>query len=172
MLTIIIEILSKYWKYILAGALMGGLFLYGDYHGHEVVQKQFDSFKQELVDKQVALENAQKLVVSNQFSQYQAKVKVVHDVAKTIYVKVPVYVTSKDDSACTINNGFVSVWNASNQGVQLPNDPSGVNESSSGVKLSDVARQHSNESEYTHGLEQQVISLQNILKGLEKANAN
>lgn len=165
-----LSLFLKYWPIPVGLLVIVATFLYGDYHGHTVVQKEFDSFKQELVVKQAKLETQQAAVVANEFAQYQAKVKVVHDVAKTIYVKVPVYVTAKDDHACTINNGFVSVWNASNQGMQLPNDPSGTYEASSGVILSDVARQHSIESEYTKALEQQVISLQNIMKGLKEAN--
>ena len=51
---------------------------------------------------------------------YVPKLKVIHEVGKTIYKEVPVYVTPANDRQCTINNGFVRLWNYANQSVPLP----------------------------------------------------
>lgn len=73
--------------------------------------------------------------------------------------QVTVYVPIQADSQCVITNGFVSLWNATNNGKSLPDTPSGTDGEASGVKLSDVAAQHVTESTYTKQLETQLNSL-------------
>lgn len=56
----------------------------------------------------------------------------------TIIQKVPVYVTQKADSQCTVTNGAVSVLNAAAANVLLPGNPGTVQDGPSGVALSTV----------------------------------
>ena len=79
---------------------------------------------------------------------------------------VPVYVTKEDDARCSINNGFVSVWNAANAGVPLSRAAGVTDGEASGVALSDVATQHTVESQYTLELEERLIALQDWASGV------
>ena len=77
--------------------------------------------------------------------EYVPVIKTVQLAGKIIIKKVPIYVTKNDDNASWVNNGFVSLWNATNQ-MQLPNSSSAANERRSAVVLSDIAAQHSREA--------------------------
>lgn len=60
---------------------------------------------------------------------------------QTLIQKVPYYVTRKADAACTINRGFVQLWNGGAGGPgATAQAPGGPVEAPSGVALSDVAR--------------------------------
>ena len=60
---------------------------------------------------------------------------------QTLIQKVPYYVTRNADRACTINRGFVQLWNHGAGGPGAAADaPGGPVEAPSGVALSDVAR--------------------------------
>ena len=67
----------------------------------------------------------------------------------TIIQKVPTYVTRYDNVRCTINVGFVRLWNDANR-MSVPTPASSVNEAPSSVKLSDVEAQHSREATICH----------------------
>lgn len=65
----------------------------------------------------------------------EAKIKTV---TQTVVKEVPIYVTKRDDAACTLNNGFVRVHDAAAKG-ELPAGPTGTDGDASGVELSTVA---------------------------------
>lgn len=98
----------------------------------------------------MAAQETKVLKLSNQvtekvITQYVPQVQYIQGKTQTIIKKVPVYVTQKDDSACTIPNSFVWLWNNSNQ-VQLPGDTASVPGGTSDVVLSDIATQHATEA--------------------------
>ena len=98
---------------------------------------------------------------------YKDRVEKVKGDTVTILKKVPVYVTKIDDSKCTVGSGFVSLWNSANE-MQLPNSSSPANESSSSLVLSDIAKQHVREAEHAQELYEQVVGLQNWIKGQQQ----
>jgi hypothetical protein len=98
---------------------------------------------------------------------YKNRVEQVKGVTITLIKKVPVYVTKIDDSKCTVGNGFVSLWNSSNE-MLLPSPPSISNESPSSIVLSDIAKQHVREAEHDQELYEQVVGLQNWIKGQQQ----
>ncbi len=77
----------------------------------------------------------------------------------TIIQKVPTYVTRYDNSRCTINVGFVRLWNDANR-MSVPTPVSSVDEAPSSVKLSDVEAQHSREATICHANDAQLRQLQ------------
>ena len=98
---------------------------------------------------------------------YVPKLKVIHEVGKTIYKEVPVYVTPANDRQCTINNGFVRLWNYANQSV--PPTVSSTDEDASKVKLSEVAAEHAREAELCNANTEQLIGLIKQVKALHAA---
>lgn len=161
----ILAMVLKYWKYALAGALIVTAGAYGDLHGHQVVQAKWDVEKAAIASANTTRSIKDANVADQVDRQYVNNVHTIHDQAKQIIVKVPVYVTEKDDAACTVNNGFVSLWNDANS-MQPPGTPSVDNDSPSGIKLSDVEAQHSIESEYTHTIEEQLKATQAYITGI------
>lgn len=72
-------------------------------------------------------------------TQYVDRVHTVEVRGRDIIQKVPVYVPQTVDAGCTVNRGFVRVYNAAAQGVDLPGAPGPADATSSGVALSLVA---------------------------------
>lgn len=92
-------------------------------------------------------------------TQFVDRVKIVKEKGETITKEVPYVVTKEVDSACTINNGFVRLWNDSNKG-ELSQAARDIDAATSLVVLSDVAAQHSREAEICRATEEQLMSLQ------------
>ena len=105
------------------------------------------------------IEDAQEDVTEKVVVEYRDRVQVIREKGDTIIREVPVYVTVKDDAACTINNGFVRLWNDANKG-EVSESPAGTDGAPSGVVLSDVAAQKALEAKLCRETEQRLISLQ------------
>ena len=99
--------------------------------------------------------------------QYVDRIKTVQIAGATIIKKVPIYVTRKDDSMCTINTGFVRLWNSANE-MSVPYATSPVNETSSTFVLSEVATEHAREATAYQRLYEQVIELQSWIHNQEE----
>ncbi|QBC44477.1 hypothetical protein [Iodobacter fluviatilis] len=153
-------------KSLLGLALLFGFFALGMatgwHYGAGRVQSQWD----------LAIADAEKTVNKAQLNnavatvqvvtKYVDKVRIVREQGQTIIKEVPIYVTQENDAAAVINNGFVSVWNAANSG-NPPDAPRAADAQTSGVKLSEVAEQHSIEAGYCREVEQQLTALQGWL---------
>lgn len=100
-------------------------------------------------------------------TQYVDRIKVVRIKGDTIIQKVTEYVTPENDAACTINNGFVILWNAANQNT-VPEAATGADGAPSEVKLSDVAAQHATESKVCTETETKLESLQDWVDAQSK----
>lgn len=145
--------LLKRWKWFVAATCAAGAFVGGGYLGASHVSAQWAAEKAKSAAAAAKVEAKQVDVSANvEASTIKAKAAVAQKAA-VIIKKVPVYVTAKNDAACSINGGFVRVWNAANSGLSLPDAPGVSDGQASGVVLSDVANEHARESEYTRQLE-------------------
>ncbi len=97
---------------------------------------------------------------------YVPQLKIIHEVGKTTTKEVPIYVTAKDNKRCTINNGFVRLWNSANRSV--PITESSTDETPSAVVLSDVASEHSREAELCNAT---TLQLNALITEIEKEHA-
>lgn len=146
-------------KLILGAALLLGIGIAIRWYGHTKFQDGVDSVATK-INKQTEKkkEKANKVSVDLNL-KYVVQLNVIHGQTQTLLQKVPIYVTQKDNARCTINVGFVSLWNSSNKGL-LPSSARTANEAASPVVLSDVAAQHTRESGLGRSQQQQLIDLQ------------
>lgn len=169
-MTIITAFLARLPAWIYAGLAalvllgLGGWWTYSA--GQASTQAKWDAEKLRISQHKTEVVQQQVKVETKVVTEYVDRVKVVYKQAAAIIKEVPVYVTKIDDSRCTINGGFVSVWNAANAGVPLSGTPSSADAAPSGIVLSDVAAQHVDESTYTRGLEAQLTALQDWATGV------
>jgi hypothetical protein len=98
-------------------------------------------------------------VTLKEVTKYVDRMRTVYKSGDTIIKEIPVYVTKQNDARCTVNDGFVSVWNLSNQG-ELPGPPGPADAAPSAVVLSDIATQHTRESTQCRAVEAQLIALE------------
>ncbi|MCT7317554.1 hypothetical protein N5I87_16220 [Ralstonia sp. CHL-2022] len=73
--------------------------------------------------------------------------------------EVPHEIVVHDDAACRIPGRFVGMWNSANR-AELPTAAGLLDETASGVVLSDVEAQHEREAEAFHSNAQQLKDLQ------------
>lgn len=155
MLTLLSSIPSSVWAGFAILLVLVGVFFLGEHR----IQAEWDADKIAKAKLVTEVKTAQSSVSAQVGTQY---VNIIHQVmvkGDTIEKKIPVYVPIQADSKCPIPNGFVSVWNAANSGSILPDVPDSTMSATSGVKLSDVATEHSVEATYTLKLETQVNNL-------------
>lgn len=97
-----------------------GLWGWGDYHGHKVVQAKWDAEK---VASATVVEKAQVKaadVSQKVVTQYVDRVQTVVQKGETITKQVPVYIHDKDDAACVIPDGVRSLFDSAASGSPLP----------------------------------------------------
>ncbi len=161
---------SSEFKYVAIAAIVINALVFAWVKGDEHGTAKLTAFKTQAAQVLAADEQKEAEVTANVVTRYVSEQVIIHDKAQTITKEVPVYVTSKDDSACTINNGFVSLWNDANTGT-VPGAPGPTDETPSAVKLSDVATEHSKESEAYNSLANQLTELQAWITAQQKVNA-
>jgi hypothetical protein len=139
---------------LIGGGLFNGKIQY--YRG------EHSQMAKEKTAEQKYVQQSQKVTTQVQ-TVYVDRVKTITTVGQTIIKKVPIYVTKHDDLMCTINTGFVSLWNSANQ-MSVPSPATSVDETPSAITLSDVANQHTIEATQYNELSEQVIALQSWIQ--------
>lgn len=92
-------------------------------------------------------------------TRYKTRIKVIRVHEPATIIRVPEYVTIRDNARCTVNVGFVRLWNDANR-MSVPAPATSADEAASAVKLSDVAAQHARESYLCHANNAQLRALQ------------
>lgn len=155
-----------YWILALVALCLGC-----EIHGASRVQTKWDAEKRGAQTVAQVVTAGQEVVLRQVVTNYVDRVKTIEVQGETRIKEVPIYVTAQDDAACSINAGFVRLWNAANVGAPVSPDPGGADEAPSGVSLSDTAAQHDREATYTHQLEEQLIALQDAVQGVLAVSA-
>lgn len=150
---------------IILGAGIVGIFIF---YGHI----KYEQGKKDLLisqNQQVKiLTKVQQVVTTKVVTKYKYRTKILREKGATIIQKVPEYVTVKDNSRCTINRGFVELWNYANQ-MQVPGPAASVDEEPSHITLTQVEQQHATEAEQYNEVAQRLRSLQAWIRGQQKA---
>ncbi|MBW9336182.1 hypothetical protein FEE59_21935 [Herbaspirillum sp. RU 5E] len=155
-----------YWILALVALCLGC-----EIHGAGRVQVKWDAEKRSAAQVAQAVMAGQDVVLRQVVTNYVDRVKTITVQGETQIKEVPIYVTAQDDAACSINTGFVRMWNAANTGAAISPDPSGADEAPSRVSLSDTAAQHDREATYTRQLEEQLSALQDAVSGIQAVAA-
>ena len=111
-----------------------------------------EGYNQRAAQDAAALAKARKVqtVIDTRIvTQTKVLVHTVYVRGATIIQKVPTYVTRYDNVRCTINVGFVRLWNDANR-MSVPAPATSIDETPSPVVLSDVAAEHSREATLCH----------------------
>lgn len=90
---------------------------------------------------------------------------------KTINREIPVYVTKNADSACAINNGFVSLHDAAAKAV-IPSPPGDLNDAPAGITLSAATETVTDNYGTCNETRKQLIELQGWIKMQREVTGN
>jgi hypothetical protein len=156
-------ILNLEGKLIVGGVILAslgtGLFIFA-LHQRSIGRAEYAA---QVASTQVHYKAQAKKVTTEVITKYIHDIQVVREKGNTIIKKVPIYVTVKDDAACTINTGFVSLWNDSNS-LRVSSPSRKPDDSPSSVILSDVAAQHVTEANIYHETATRLIALQDWIR--------
>jgi hypothetical protein len=144
--------------------IVGSVWGYGHYEYRQGVNSVQLADTKAVLQVTLASSDATQRVIT----QYVPKVQYIQTQGQTITHEVVKYVTTKDDSRCTVNAGFVRMWNAANQ-MQFPAAASSTDGQASNVVLSDIAAQHATEATLTHLDEAQIQALQDWILAQQQA---
>jgi len=112
-----------------------GMFMAGASNNESHWVEKVKQMEVEMAKQEVATSN----ITTEVITKYVDRIKIVEGKTREIIKKVPIYITKEDDDKCTINNGFVSMFNSSASQTKIPNTTRDVNEEASDVKLSTLA---------------------------------
>jgi hypothetical protein len=147
--------------------LVAGTFFIGGISNQAEWQLKVKQMEVEIAKKELEAEHISHEVIT----KYVDRVKIVEGKTHEIIKKVPVYITKESDDKCIINNGFVSVFNASANQTDVPYTSRDINEGASNVKLSEVATVVSQNNGTYYQVAEQLKSLQGwIMKQRELSN--
>lgn len=158
-----IDQIKAYWwlvKWILRAAVVVAVFVSGCRYGAGRDEKKTAEATVKVVYRQGAV--TEKVV-----TKYVDRVRVIREKGDQIIKEVPVYVTAENDAACTVNNGFVRLWNDANQG-EISDAAAGTDAAASTVSLSDVGRQKAAEAKLSRETEERLIALQEWVREQSK----
>jgi hypothetical protein len=115
------------------------------------------------------VESAKKQVAASEVSmkvvtKYIHNTRVVREKGNVIIKEVPKYITTVDDSKCTVPTGFVRVHDQGATGVEVPATTGGPNEGASEVKISTVATTVVDNYTTYYEVAEQLKSLQTWIK--------
>lgn len=136
------------------------LFVGGCRHGQSNIKEKAATDKVRIVYKQGKV--TEKVV-----TKYVDRIQTIRVKGDEIIKEIPVYVTPENDAACTINNGFVRLWNDANQGAVSDAAP-GTDAAPAEVSLSDVGQQKAIESRVCHETEAKLEALQEWVRAQSK----
>jgi len=133
-------------------AMLTVLYLTGRHHGMLAERLRWEKKEAAYVEAARKLEAATLQIAMDIRDKYEARIKDVKANAATITERIPRYVTKKSDRP--VPSGFVSVFNASAEGTELPATPRGPVDAPSDVTLSAVAEV----AAYNHGVALQALA--------------
>lgn len=140
-----------------------GVYLYGGYGVQMYWKGEITRQKEEIA----RLEKQSGVVTEKVVIQYKEKVKIVKEKGNVIIRKVPEYITRESDAKCIIPNSFVVLHDSAAKN-EIPDPARGVDETASGVKLSEVAKTVTLNYNSYHQLTEQLKALQDWVKQQEK----
>jgi len=155
------------YKLLALGGIIVGLFLLLWFVHHTWWEEGYQQAISQQKQEAAKIIYKQGKITTRTIIKYKIREKIIYKKGKLLIKKVPIYVTLYDNSRCTINNGFVRLWNASNQNA-IPKTSKGTNENPSKVTLTQVAIQHSKEALLYWKTSSQLIALQNWIRLQEK----
>jgi hypothetical protein len=143
--------------------MVAGVYFYGSYDTEMKWRAKAAELQAEIDRKNEV--SAQ--VTTEIVTKYIDKVKVVKEKGDVIIKEIPKYITKESDANCTISKSFILLHNSAAKN-EVPDAATGVDETSSGVKLSDVASTVTLNYNNYHQLSEQIKALQDWVAQQEK----
>ena len=144
------------------------VFLLGQLHGERIAGEKHSDYVSKQAAQTVKIVKAQAKVVIETQIKYVDRIKTIYTKGETIEKQVPIYITSADNAACTINAGFVRAYDAAWQ-----NQPAGpatdADREPAAISLTDVAETDAHNATSCHAWREQALGWREFYKRLLEA---
>ena len=143
------------------------VFLLGQLHGERIAGEKHTDYISAQAAQSVKIVKAQAKVVIETQIKYVDRIKTIYTKGETIEKQVPIYITSADNAACTINTGFVRAYDAA-----WTNQPAGpatdADRGPAAVSLTDVAETDAHNATSCHAWREQALGWREFYKKLQE----
>ena len=143
--------------------LICGIYMEGGVSNQERWEAKVSEAKIEIAKKETESAEATTKVVT----KYVTKVQIVKEKGDVIVKEVPKYISKESDAKCPIPNSFVVLHDSAVKN-EVPDSTRGVDETTSGVKLSTVTSTVTGNYSICHQNSEQLKALQEWVKEQEK----
>jgi hypothetical protein len=144
------------------------IYLLGMLHGERSAGQAHIDYVSAQAAQSVKVAQAQMKVVIETQLKYVDRIKTIYKQGETIEKQVPIYITAADDSACTINAGFVRIhdaaWTNQHAGSVAESD-----REPAGVSLAEVAETTAFNATACLAWREQALTLRELYTKLQAA---
>lgn len=137
-LSILSALPKEAWKYIAIIVsviiIVAALYQKGKQYGKSEKEKEWLNYRVEMEKKLREAEGRSAEKTIETVIEYVEKIQIVKEQGRTIYEKIPIYITSEDNSSCVIPDGFVMLLNSAatrNELPEIPKSTTNLNEETS-----------------------------------------
>jgi len=162
------QLVPWYVRVMVVLALVLATYRAGMLHGERVAGQAHIDYISAQAAQSVKLAQAQAKVVIETQVKYIDRIKTIYKQGETIEKQVPIYVTLADDSACTINTGFVRSYNAAWTN-QPPGPAASTDREPSGIPLAEVAETTAFNATACIAWREQALTLRELYTKLQAA---
>jgi len=168
MFAAITQLVPWYVRAMVVVALVLATYRAGMLHGERVAGQAHIDYISAQAAQSVKVAQAQAKVVIETQVKYVDRIKTIYKQGETIEKQVPIYITADDDSACTINTGFVRIHDAAWTG-----EPAGpvadTDREPSGISLAEVAETNAFNATACRAWREQALGLREFYTKLQSA---
>lgn len=167
-MTLLLKVLGKTGPWLLLGllAIVGGLYLRQQSSGYEARAQRAEQAAARLQAELAQARLGERVVV-----RYVDRVRILRANAADLHQEIPRHVTTSADAACPVPVGFVRVHDAAAQGVPIDPAAGDPDAPAPGITLSAVADTVAGNYGTCHEIREQLIGLQDYVRGLREARA-
>lgn len=145
------------------------VFLIGQLHGERVAGLRHLDYVSAQAAQAAKIAQAQTKVVVETQVKYVDRIKTIYKQGDTIEKQVPIYVTAADDAGCSINAGFVRVYDAAWEGAD-PGSAGSTDREPAGISLATVAETNASNAASCHAWREQALALRELYIKIQKTN--
>ena len=161
-------VMPWYVRALVAVAAGAVIYLLGMRHGERVAGQAHIDYISAQAAQSVKIAQAQAKVIVETQIKYVDRIKTIYTRGETIEKQVPIYITADDDSACTINTGFVRIHDAAWTG-EPPGSATSADREPAGIPLAEVAETEAYNATTCRAWREQALGLREFYAKIQAA---
>jgi hypothetical protein len=165
----LVSLVLPWWARALAIIfIFVSVFLLGQLHGERVAGEVHNDYISQQAKQSIKIIQAQAKIVIETQTKYVDRIQKIYIKGEQIEKQIPVFITAADNAACSINAGFVRVYNAA-WASESAGSASESDRQSSGLSLATVAETDAHNATSCLAWREQALGLREFYAKLQLA---